>query len=242
MSENEHLETIGKSLQLIVSDRHTFGTDALLLASFSAPRPRDAVCDFGTGCGVIPFCWLRDGVKQVHAVEIQSEACEMLRRSMERNGLKERFILLNADIRDLRGKLPHNAFDLISMNPPYIPLGKGLLSADKNARIARHETNLTPDELFASAAVLLKFGGRFCLCQRPERLTDYLCAMRKADIEPKRLRFVSQRAGKAPWLFLLEGKRGRNPGLLIEPELHLETPDGSPSPELRKIYGGYAED
>lgn len=240
MTDCEHIETISKSLQLIVSDRHTFGTDALLLASFSAPRPRDAVCDFGTGCGIIPFCWLRDGAEQVCAVELQEDACEMLRRSIAKNKLENRFTLLRADIRDLRNRLPHNAFDLITMNPPYYAVGKGLLSAEENARTARHETNLTPPELLAAAAILLKFGGRFCLCQRPERLTDYLCAMREADIEPKRLRFVAQREGKAPWLFLLEGKRGRSPGLTVEPELHLETPDGGPSPELKAIYGDYA--
>ena len=240
MSANEHIEAISESLRLIVSDRHTFGTDALLLASFSAPRSRDTVCDFGTGCGIIPFCWLRDGVKQVHAVELQQDACEMLRRSVALNRLEDRFTLLQADIRELRNALPHNAFDLIVMNPPYTPLGKGLLSADENARAARHEVYLTPEELFSSAARLLKFGGRFCLCQRPERLTETLCAMREASIEPKRLRFVAQREGKAPWLFLLEGKRGRKPGLTVEPELHLETPEGEPSAEMRRIYGDYA--
>ena len=241
MSESEHIEHIGESLRLIVSDRFTFGTDALLLASFSAPRPRDKLCDFGTGCGIIPFCWLRDGARHVHAVELQAEACEQLRRSVALNGLEDRVSLLEADLRDLRGRLPHNSFDLIAMNPPYTPLGKGLLSVEENARVARHETNLTPEELFA-AAVLLKFGGRFCLCQRPERLTDYLFAMRQAKIEPKRLRFVAQKEGKAPWLFLLEGKRGRAPGLTVEPELHLETPDGKPSEEMRRIYGEYAEE
>ena len=240
MSANEHIEAISESLRLIVSDRHTFGTDALLLASFSAPRSRDTVCDFGTGCGIIPFCWLRDGVKQVHAVELQQDACEMLRRSVALNRLEDRFTLLQADIRELRNALPHNALDRIVMNPPYTPLGKGLLSADENARAARHEVYLTPEELFSSAARLLKFGGRFCLCQRPERLTETLCAMREASIEPKRLRFVAQREGKAPWLFLLEGKRGRKPGLTVEPELHLETPEGEPSAEMRRIYGDYA--
>ena len=38
MSGNEHIEHIGKGLRLIVSERYTFGTDALLLASFSAPK------------------------------------------------------------------------------------------------------------------------------------------------------------------------------------------------------------
>ncbi len=241
MRADEHIETISESLRLIVSDRYTFGTDALLLASFSAPRPGDVMCDFGTGCGIVPFCWLRDGAKRVHAVELQEDACEQLRRSVALNGLEDRFDLLHHDIRDLRDELPHNAFDLIAMNPPYHPMGSGLLSADEEARVARHETDLTPEQLFAAAANLLKFGGRFCLCQRPERLTDYLCAMRGAKIEPKRLRFVAQREGKAPWLFLLEGKRGRAPGLTVEPELHLETPDGSPSPEVRRIYGSYAD-
>ena len=242
MSDGEHIETFGSSLRLIVSDRYTFGTDALLLAYFSAPRTGDAMCDLGTGCGVIPFCWLRDGARRVYAVELQKDACAQLSRSVALNGLEERLTLLNADVRALRGLLPANAFDLTVMNPPYTPLGRGLLSGSEEARIARHETDLTPEELCAAAARLLKFGGRFCLCQRPERLTDYLCAMRAARIEPKRLRFVARREGKKPWLFLLEGKRGRNPGLTAEPELHLETPDGSPTEEARRIYGSYAAD
>ena len=240
MSENEHIESIGKGLRLIVSDRYTFGTDALLLASFSAPRPRDMMCDFGTGCGVIPFCWLRDGAQRAYAVELQEEACEMLRRSVALNGLEDRLALLHADIRTLRDKLPHNAFDLIAMNPPYTPLGKGRASAEESARIARHETDITLTEIFGTAALLLKFGGRICVCLRPQRFTDCFFAMRSVGVEPKRLRFVAQREGKAPWLFLLEGKRGRNPGLTVEPELHLETPDGSPTAEVRRIYGDYA--
>ncbi|MBQ6067475.1 MAG: methyltransferase [Clostridia bacterium] len=239
MSE-EHIEHIGKSLRLIVSERYTFGTDALLLASFSAPKFRDAACDFGTGCGVIPFYWLGGGLPRACAVELQEDACEQLRRSVALNSIEERLTLLQSDLRELNGRLPPNHFDLITMNPPYTPAGKGVPSREESARIARHETALTPEELFAAAAKHLKFGGRMCVCQRPDRLTETLCAMRGAGIEPKRLRFVAQREGKAPWLFLLEGKRGRNPGMTVEPELHMETPDGSPSPELKAIYGDYA--
>ena len=240
MSGNEHIESIGEGLRLIVSERYTFGTDALLLASFSAPKPTDAACDFGTGCGVIPFYWLRSGLARAFAAELQEDACEQLRRSIALNGLEERLTLLQGDLRDLKGRLPTNHFDLIAMNPPYTPAGKGVPSRKESDRIARHETNLTPRELFAAAAKHLKFGGRMCVCQRPDRLTEIFCAMREAGIEPKRLRFVAQREGKAPWLFLLEGKRGRNPGLTVEPELHMETPEGSPTAEVRRIYGNYA--
>ena len=77
------------------------------------------------------------------------------------------------------------------------------------------------------------------MCIRPERLFELTCAMQKVKIEPKRIRFVSQRDGLAPWLVLVEGKLGRNPGVTVEPELHIEGADGKESPEMLKIIGTY---
>ncbi len=239
LKDSEHIEYIDGSLKLIVSDSHTFGTDALLLAAFCAPKRRDKVCDFGTGCGIIPFYWLREGVERVHAVEIQDKACDQLYRSISLNALEDRFTLYHSDLRRLKGETEDGSFELVSMNPPYTAVGHGIKSSSEADKIARHETNLTLNELFSAGSRLLKFGGRMCICLRPERLTEAMCAMREAKIEPKRLRFVAQRAGKAPWLFLLEGKKGRNPGLTVEKELHIENSDGTPSEEMLKIMGNY---
>lgn len=242
LKASEHIEYIDGSLKLVVSDSHTFGTDALLLAAFSAPKRKNTVCDFGTGCGIIPFYWLREGIERVHAVEIQPLACDQLTRSIEMNSLGERFFLYNSDLRELKGKLEAGSFDLVTMNPPYTAEGHGIISETAADKIARHETSLELTDVFLSASRLLKFGGRMCICLRPERLTEAMMGMRAAKIEPKRLRFVSQRDGKAPWLFLLEGKKGRNPGLIVEKELHIENPDGTPSEEMKKIIGSYKKD
>ena len=239
LKDTEHIEYIDGSLQLIVSDSHTFGTDALLLAAFCAPKRRNKVCDFGTGCGIIPFYWLREGVEQVHAVEIQPLACDQVRRSIGINGIENRFHLYHTDLRALKGKIEEGVFDLVSMNPPYTAEGHGIISSSSADKIARHETNLELTDVFLAASGLLKFGGRMCICLRPERLTEAMMGMREAKIEPKRLRFVSQRDGKAPWLFLLEGKKGRKPGLIVEKELHIENPDGTPSAEMLEIIGNY---
>ena len=91
------------------------------------------------------------------------------------------------------------------------------------------------DDLCAAAARLLKFGGRLCICQRPERLCDAICAMRDHGMEPKRLRFVTQRPGRPPWLFLLEGKKGAKPFLQVEKDLIIEGPGGF-SREVLDIY------
>ena len=76
------------------------------------------------------------------------------------------------------------------------------------------------------------------MCLRPERLCELMLAMKNADIEPKRIRFVSQRVGLAPWLVLLEGKKGRNAGMTAEKELYIEE-NGETSPEMLEIIGSY---
>jgi regulator of sigma E protease len=82
------------------------------------------------------------------------------------------------------------------MNPPYKPVGTGIESLSEADKIARHETMCTIDDAVAAAAKLLKFGGRFCMCHRPERLCDIIVSMRAGGVEVKRIRFVVEREGE----------------------------------------------
>ena len=72
------------------------------------------------------------------------------------------------------------------------------------------------EELCAAAARLVRNGGRFALCHRPERLTDVVCTLRASGLEPKRLKLVSHGPGHPPALLLVEGVRQGKPGLTIE--------------------------
>ena len=80
------------------------------------------------------------------------------------------------------------------------------------------------------------------MCIRPERLFELTTSMRKFKIEPKRIRFVSQRVGLPPWLALVEGKLGRKPGLTVEAELYIEDGKGGLSEEMNRIIGSYKKD
>ena len=240
--ENEHTELIGDRLRLIVSPEHTFGTDALLLAAFAFPKPKEAACDLGTGCGVIPFYWLARGKDAAWAVEVQEKAVDQLKRSIALSGLGARLTPIRADVRNLKGALPAGSFGCVSMNPPYYKAGHGPQSDTQAAAIARHETAVTLPECCAAAAYLLKFGGRFCICLPPARLAEAVKAMQQAGLEPKRLRFVAKRAGDAPWLFLMEAKKGRAPGMTVEKPLCVYGPDGGLSEELKAINAPYRKD
>jgi tRNA1(Val) A37 N6-methylase TrmN6 len=155
--------------------------------------------------------------------------------------MEDRINVVNADLRDLKGKLPFGTFDLVTMNPPYKPVGTGIESLSEADKIARHETMCTIDDAVSAAAKLLKFGGRFCMCHRPERLCDIVCSMRQGGIEVKRIRFVVEREGKAPWLVLVEGKRGSKSHVTIEKQLVMKDIDGNNTAEYRSMFGDYME-
>lgn len=234
------LEELGGGLRLCVTAEHKFGTDAFLLSHFARHRRNDIACDLGTGCGIIPVLWFRsDPPKKVYAVDIQKQAIEQLTRTVELNGLDELLTPVLADLKNLGGVLPRAAFSLVTCNPPYKVRGTGILSGSEAEQIARHEVLCDINDVCTAAAGLLRFGGRLCLCQRPERLLDVLAAMRANGIEPKLLRFVQQREGLAPWLFLVRGQKGAKPCLKIEKPLIIAGGgrDGF-SEELLEIYGG----
>ena len=219
----EQFEQLGNNVLVCVSEEHRFGTDAFLLADFAAPRKKDRVCDFGTGCGIIPlYLYKQYCIAACYGAEIQEQAVRQFQMGIERSGAAAQVTALCADLKDAPGLLPKGEFDLVTCNPPYKANGAGIESFGEAARIARHEVHCTIDDVCRSAAALLRFGGRLCLCQRPERLADVVCAMRENGIEPKRIRFVSKNPKGRPWLFLVEGKKGSKPFLQLEPPLFLE--------------------
>ncbi len=239
--EGEHIEDLGEGVSVVVSKEHTFGTDAMLLASFADPKRNDKACDFGSGCGIIPFLWLRDGkCESIDAVEIQENACGQMTRSLKINNA-EKIKIHNQDLKSLNG-FSKGAYDLVTMNPPYKIAGGGIKNAGEGTTIARHETACTIEDIMKSASALLRFGGKMCICHRPERVFDAMTAMRNNGIEPKRLRFVSKTGETQPWLVLIEGKRGAKNGLKVEGNLVAYNTDGTLTAEMLEITEKYRKD
>ena len=236
--DSEHIEDLGEGVGVVVSKQHTFGTDAMLLASFANPKRNDIACDFGSGCGIIPFLWLRDGkCKEITAIEIQENGCNQMLRSRELNEA-DKITILNRDLKEI-DDLKAGSFDLVTMNPPYKIENGGIKNDEEYATIARHETFCNMNDIAKSAARLLRFGGKLCICHRPERVFDAMFAMRENGIEPKTLRFVSKKGDTQPWLVLIEGKRGAKNGLKVEKNLVAYNDDGTFTDEMLSITEKY---
>ena len=231
-------EELKGGLYVCRSEIHSFGTDAFLLTGFSGYRQRDLVCDLGTGCGIIPLLMQRNQPpKQIFAVDIQPDAITQLKHALEKSEPKPNIIPVCVDLRQLKD-MPFGQFDLVTCNPPYKASNSGILSADAQKQIARHEIAGDITDICAAASRLLQYHGRLCICCRPERLADIMCAMRANNIEPKRLRLVSKMPDSAPWLFLIEGKKSAKPFLQIEPTLFVRSGDGMTSEAAQICHFG----
>ncbi len=237
---NERIDDLQRGGLRVIqrADAFRFGTDAVLLADFAAPRRHDRVCDLGTGTGIIPLLlYARENTISADAVEIQPDMADMAARSMAMNGLNEKIRVLSGDLRSIRTLLPHARDDLVTCNPPYGKAGGTLLNPDASKRLARHEESCAIEDVACAAAWLLQNGGRLCCVFPAARMIELSDAMRKYRMAPKRIRMVHSRVEKAAHLCLMEGMLDARPGLIIEPPLVIYDENNAYTPELRRIYG-----
>ena len=230
-------EPVWRQEYVAVTRQYGFGTDAMLLADFAAPRSGERVVELGTGCGAIALRLCATGKPAaVHGIDIAPDAIRLCRRSAGAFSGAPVPTFSVGDWRQPRSLGDAGSARLVVCNPPYFPPDTGALSAEEPRRQARHAAADTLAAVCAAARWLLQNGGRFCLCHRPEYLNAVLAAATVAGLEPKRLRPVHHHPGAGVNLILVEARRGGSPGLRWENDLYLYTPQGEESPELRAIY------
>lgn len=242
IGENISLQPLGNKYNIYVSKNHTFGTDAVLLADFANPKRNETMVDLGTGCGIIPMLMLRDNkVSSAFGLEISKEAVLLAEETIKENNLSARFKVFEGDIKFPFEHLQKGAYSLVTCNPPYKASGAGILSETKTDKVARHETLCNLEDVIKAAAGLLTYGGRFAICQRPERLGEIISLMSANEIEPKLLRLVTKKEGAEPWLVLVMGRLKGGKGMRVMPNLNVYNSDGNLSEEMLKIYGPYKQ-
>ncbi len=217
-----------------------FGVDAVLLSDFASKtiKPHATVLDFCTGNGIVPLLLSeKSKADKVFGLEIQEKVAEMAKRSVGLNSLEDKIEIKTGDLKNAEEIFGREAFDNITCNPPYKEGNGGLKNAEDTVTIARHEILCTLEDVIEVGARALKPYGKLCLVHRPERLADIIWLMKKARLEPKRLRFVHPSPSKTANMVLIEGAKYGNPKLFLEPPLYVYDGNGEYSEEINRIYG-----
>lgn len=228
-----------KGYQIIQNPgKFCFGIDAVLLSSFAKVKRGENVLDLGTGTGILPILLeAKSEGKHFKGLEIQEESADMARRSVEYNHLQEKIEIVTGDIKEAATIFGTVSFDVITTNPPYMIGQHGLPNPESAKAIARHEVLCRLTDILRESAKILKPKGRFYMVHRPFRLAEILTEMQKYGLEPKRMRLVYPYVDKEPNMVLVEGMKGANPRMTVEPPLIVYEKDGSYTEELLKMYG-----
>ncbi len=229
----EIITTVNDNITLAeLASGQRFGTDALLLAALAERSAGCKAVEIGTGSGIVSLlCADRDKFSHIDALEVQQPLAELCGRNIERNNLSDIITAICADVREYaQNTSAVAAYDAALCNPPYMRADSGRRSADPGRDGARRELNGGITEICSSVARLLRRGGVFYIVYRPDRAVDLVCALRAASLEPKKLVFVCDEAGRAPCLMLVAAIRGAGRSLEIAPPFILRD-RGAPTSE-----------
>lgn len=188
--------------------------DPVWLATFVAP-PFGRFLDIGCGTGAISFLLLaRDPVATGLGAELQPRLAALAERGAARNEFGDRFTLRTGDVRNLADPGP---FDLVVTNPPYRPLGTGVLPPDEERSIANHEVALTLAGWLDVAVARLAPAGRLAAVFPAARLDELQVNLRARGLVATRLRMVVPQLGEPAGRVLIEARRQGT--LVVEPPL-----------------------
>ncbi|MBQ3124830.1 MAG: tRNA1(Val) (adenine(37)-N6)-methyltransferase [Clostridia bacterium] len=238
MEFNETLDDLQNGYYIIQKDSgFRFGIDAVLLSDF-AKSVTGKVMDLCTGTGIIPLLLVaKSNAEHIDAVEIQPEIADMAKRSVEYNSLTEKVNIQCADLKDAPRLFGKSTYDAVTVNPPYMRTGSGLLNETDNKTISRHEIKCNLDDVIRVSSELLKPHGRLFMVHRPSRLAEIFSAMRQYKLEPKIMRLIAPTEGKEVNLVLVCGIKCAKSDLKIMPTLFVYDEHGNYTKEIDEIYG-----
>lgn len=223
LEPNEVIEDLGEGFKIIQNKTmFCYGTDAAMLSEFVVAKPKEKLIDICSGNGIIPILLCKyTRCTDITALEIQKEVCDLTQRSVKLNNLTDRIRILNEDLRNVKKLFPCGSFDVVTCNPPYMPVGTGKINESDSVNIARHEIMCTLEDVIFSSSYLLKNGGRFYMVHRAERLADIIYLMKCNNLEPKKMTMVTANPEAVPSLVLIEAQKDRKSGLIITKPIYV---------------------
>ncbi len=200
------------------TERYRFTSDAVHLARFVKGTKGERVADFCAGSGVVGLHFFAEnaGVEHVTLFEADGGLARMSEKTVALNGLEKRFTVENVRLQEIPAPYIEK-FSLILCNPPYEK--GGFEKSSGEIAPCRKELTLTLGELLDAAKRCLKFGGKFAVVHRADRVAELVCATHARGLEPKKLQFIAGKEGKAPYAVLLLAVKGGRAGVEVLPTL-----------------------
>ena len=228
-----------KNLKIVQNnDWFKFSLESVLLPCFVIiNKNTNNILDLCTGNAPIPLVLSTKTKAKIYGVEIQKDVYDLAKKSVDINNLSKQIEIINDDVKNISNKFESDTFDIITCNPPYFKdVDTSKKNDDIHKIIARHEVNLTMDDISKVVRKLLKNDGKFYLVHRTERFLELTNLLMSYNIMPKRVRFIYPKEDSESNLFMLEAVKNGKVGLKLESPLYVHNDDGSYKDEILKMF------
>jgi tRNA1Val (adenine37-N6)-methyltransferase len=239
--KGERIDRLGAhGLRIIQNpEKFKFTLDAYLLAALVPDGRVLRLLDLGSGGGVLPLLLAgQNPLLKAYGLEIQPQLADMARRSVLVNNLAAQIDIIEGDFRKLPGDLGPNSFDYVIANPPFFPVGEGVISENDALAAAKFEVNGTLADLVKAAGRMVRGNGKVALVFPAQRLSELLAVLTQFHLTPKLICLVHPNTETAANLVLVLARPGAKAGLQVLPPLFVYDAVRQYTDRMQQIFNG----
>ena len=192
-------------------DYFKFSIDSILLAEYAKINKTDnKILDLCSGNLPVPFILNYKYGKKIDAIELQDEIYECGCESIKINKLEDKINYIHDNVKNIFNYFDEESYDVITCNPPYFK--DSLKNDNKIKSIARHEIEITLEDIIKISSKLLKANKTFYLVHIPQRIDEIILLCNKYNMNIKEIIIVNN-SNKEPTLILVKAVKNSKIGL-----------------------------
>ncbi len=193
------------------------GTDAVLLGSWVDPKYSQDILDIGTGTGLIALMLAQKSSAKIDAVDIDEGSYDQAKENFRISPWHDRVKIFHQSFQEFALQ-SEKKYDLVVTNPPYFHHAS---KPPEEARLnARHNDQLSFQELISGVKKILADDGRFCLILPCKEGMEFMDLAQRNGLFCHELIRVKTKADKNEKRLMME--LGFQVGLLHDHEITIQ--------------------
>ena len=207
--------------------RFKFSLDSILLAEFvSIGKNTKYIVDFCTGNAPVPLILSTKYEGNIIGIELQKYIYDLGYKSIKVNKLSDRLEIINDNIKNVNKYIESESVDIVTCNPPYFKYeNSSLINDNKEKAIARHEIEMSLEDMMISARYILKNKGELYIVHRSDRLQEIVDNLSKYNFAIKKLQFVFTGGNNSNIVLIKAIKNGNLGSLKVAKEVDASNVD-----------------
>ncbi|WP_338990555.1 tRNA1(Val) (adenine(37)-N6)-methyltransferase [Spiroplasma endosymbiont of Seladonia tumulorum] len=220
------------------TDMFNFSLDTVLLARFATLNTKiKNILDIGTNNAAIPLILSTLTSAPITGIELQKEAVQLAEENVALNYKIEQIKIIHNDINEYVKTNANVKYDLIVCNPPFFKVDGAKLNEKNKLLIpARHETDVTLEEIIFAAKKLVANRGYFAIIHRTTRLLEITALLIKYGFNIKRLQFIHPFVESEANNVLIEARFQSGAGLIVEKPIIVHNKNYHYTEQVLKLF------